>query len=703
MSGWDDLFATAAGINNSSTFSDKKRSSDDDDEANIAPEQSVDIGHQMGQDKNRSKSKPSGRVNEIQTQSKKKKIKRTHKNQVSKSLKSQTGGENFERRTKTLLESRLDPVSEQVWSELPDWLSLGARFGRDSDTNNIGLCKAWNPASEGDTFGSAKCQNCHQSPLHHALEVRDMSGGDDKGGDLITAFCLVRDARCCCSCILEKGHKIRMKEYAQTAFLKAKQLVGNRFHSLSPGEAEILYDKFHKVFKGAKRLKESLTKLSKSTRDSKSFPLHGVFDDIVRLMIHCDDVYYRLYYLQISGHLGSTQMAKKFSIPHPPTYFGTNNLTSNVSKGIIRARKFKKWALRKVNSEDDEIKRLLAGSSLDILLEDKEEGTMDPLSFLHQNRCFETITVFWKSGWLTSEHAANQTTMSLERPFAKINDTEERFYKNHHTPAPSILEEWRDGCRDLLCNLYAYATLSPKTVHTIKDVIAKQNIAKIIEIGAGTGYVATILSQAGIKVSAYDVTPTQEYSTCVNEYHGSTPPFCTVKSGTSKTLPSLLPSLNEAKKTALLLCYPPPMSSMAEDTAQRFLLQGGRIIIHAGEFRGLTGSKAFEKMLQHQCNLISNTRSPCMQWGTDAASVTIWSKSTGSSHAGTSPSSPILPCSKCNIKESSKRCRLVRSLTYCSSNCFEEHNDARKALLRSSMISSEISLSYSNNLHFSKI
>ncbi len=699
MSGWDDLFASAAGIDNDSTYSSNKRTSEDDGEVNTALEESVDIGHQMGQE-----SKPSRSVNEIQTQSKKKKRKRVHKNRSLKSLETQAGETNSESGVRTLLESRLDPVSEQVWSELPNWLSLGARFGRDCDADNKGPCKVWNPVSEGNTFDSAKCQNCHQSPLHHALEVRDTFVGEDKGGDLITAFCLVRDVRCCCCCMLEKGHKIRMKEYAQTSVLKAKRLLENRFHSLSPGESEILYGKVQKVLKSAKRLKESLTKLLQSSRESKTFPLYGAFDDTVKLMIHCDDLYYRLYYLQISGHLGSTQTAKKICIPHPPTYFGTNNLTSNVSKGRIRATKFQKWVVRKVKCEDDEIKRLLAGSALDIILsDDKEELTMDPLSFLHQNRAFETITVFWKSGWLTSLRAADETRISLERPFAKNNDTEERFYNSHHTPAPSILEEWRDSCRDLLCNLYAYATIPPKIIDCIKDEIENQNITKVIEIGAGTGYVASILSQAGIEVSAYDVTPTQGNSTTINEYHGNTPPFCTVKSGSPKTLPLILPSLNEAKKTALLLCYPPPMSSMAEDTIKRFLSQGGSLIIHVGEFRGLTGSKAFEKMLQQKCELVSNFRYPCMQWGTDAASVTIWSKSSNSRQVETSPSSLILPCSKCSKEESLKRCRLVRSLTYCSSKCFEAHIDARKVILRSSMIPSKIDLSYSKNLHFAKI
>lgn len=231
-------------------------------------------------------------------------------------------------------------------------------------------------------------------------------------------------------------------------------------------------------------------------------------------------------------------------------------------------------------------------------------------------------------------------------------------------------------------------------------------------MGAGTGYIATLLSRNGVTVAAYDISPTeadvgQDYGPSqgmhVNDYHGNTPPFCKVTHASSKNTGMFFPN-RTTQATALLLCYPPPMSSMAEDTILEFLRIGVRTIVHIGEFQGLTGSKGFENILAKQFQM--STRLSCLRWGTDAADVAILSKipSVNTSKYRRSEkgelSASLLKCSNCQRSGSKRRCRIARSLTYCSSECFKEHDKFRRIILGMSMIPPEIEISFSNPAHF---
>ena len=46
------------------------------------------------------------------------------------------------------------------------------------------------------------------------------------------------------------------------------------------------------------------------------------------------------------------------------------------------------------------------------------------------------------------------------------------------------------------------------------------------------------------------------------------------------------------------------------------------VLIHIGEFKGLTGSSPFEHYLLRY--FYCTDRWPCLTWGTDAAEVTVW-------------------------------------------------------------------------------
>ena len=75
---------------------------------------------------------------------------------------------------------------------------------------------------------------------------------------------------------------------------------------------------------------------------------------------------------------------------------------------------------------------------------------------------------------------------------------------------------------------------------------------------------------------------------------------------------------------ALLLCYPPPGCDMAHKTLTTHIKRGGHIVIHIGEWQGLTGDANFEALLSEHfyCNEDDVLQLPL--WGTDATYLTIW-------------------------------------------------------------------------------
>jgi hypothetical protein len=267
------------------------------------------------------------------------------------------------------------------------------------------------------------------------------------------------------------------------------------------------------------------------------------------------------------------------------------------------------------------------------------------------------------------------------------------FYEKHSTPAPKVLQNWRDCCRDLLCNLYAYATLSPTCYREVVSCLQSLDVSNILEMGAGTGYIALQFKRMGLDVEAFDLAPTRLFSghgsevVNVNEYHGSSPPYYHVQPSGADGRRIMNRVLGRKKgkedKTALLLCYPPPLSSMAQDILQSFVESGGKVVIHIGEFKGLTGSKTFERMISKEFRIAY--RSPCLHWGTDAATVTIWKKLSSDDRQDAS-ASVLLPCSCCGKRESRRRFRIYRPLVYCSEDCYKVHARERSVILSLFMV-----------------
>lgn len=718
---WDDLFAAAAGDDNITTLN----TSDDKSRRNGSSEQqaltSTFSSHQS--------SPPLTSNNNVSKKNKKKRKSKSKSNERNPK-KRFDHHQNDKHGTKSslfhaFLQSRMDPIEKQIES-FPSWLSLDKSFCQD--TNSPLYCTRYEPAVRNK---NNKTRKATLSPLYY-------SSKSNINDNVLKSISFIRNLRCCCSCIYEissskGGENKSNKEQEGTIILstfselvnycigeeeKHSQFVKVDLLDLIPmGERHILTNKFesiredvHQLHSAVKELHNELKtmrrngkKNEKRSVDKRTFlqTFHGttLFDSLVALIVSLDATYFRLYYLQIAGYLpiSTSKNGGLIHVPHPTTYFGVDNLTWNVKRGKKYTKNILTTLEEYLSKNDIDCKSLSSEERTSFMkhfgfVDDANNRLMelDPLTFLHTNRKSEGFLLFFSTSWVecneTYFYSEAISQQKQNQQNACNNSADDNFYLNHETDAPKVLKEWRDSCRDLLCNLYGYATVSPDALKEVKNVVdSYDGIGSIIEMGAGTGYLANLLNKIGLKTTAFDIAPTKlnevsRLSEVVNEYHGSTAPFIEVERGDANTLKHLLKSKGVvAKSAALLLCYPPPRTNMAYDMLQIYKKAGGQIIIHIGEFKGLTGSADFEKQLRSNYKITK--RLECLHWGTDSSEVTIWCRKEKDE-----AKSMLLPCSNCHENEALKHCRFSRPLRYCDEVCFTAHHVQRSMYLTLNMI-----------------
>jgi hypothetical protein len=527
-----------------------------------------------------------------------------------------------------------DRTKSSCVDQFPDWIATKGSLTKPS-------CDGWRNAES--SSGESACLTCGDSRLHHLLSSKTKHLQ-------LEVFCSVRNLRVAAKLLVTD------EELNIPAVQRESKLFEQAYVRFSAPEYNLLRSKCDAV----RPLVQRLWRTGDSNRSAK-------IDDAIRLIVACDAIYYQLYYLQITGILPTSGSF----VPHPLQYFGLTHLAPDDAK-----KSLKEFTRKLQSLPDKELKELKSRYGID-----NDPHSENPLSALHHYFLLESVTLFHKSGWMSSDRVCEETWREV-----KVVQDE------HETPGPTLLSEWRDSSRDFLCHLYAYATVPNSSLDRILQLLSQHNIGNgIIELGAGTGYLAHLLRQKGVKVEAYDIYPT--HNSDRNEYHGGTSPFVRVEKGNV----GILSMVTGLKRRALLLCFPPPESSMAYDALQRFLTLGGNVFIHVGEFKGLTGSTDFERYLQKKFHCVE--RSPCLTWGTDASEMTVWIKK-----GPESPKSLLLPCSCCREVEATKRCRLQRCLQYCSKACFDDHASLRKEHLRMSMIDdAKGKLAFDNNEHFSSL
>lgn len=134
-------------------------------------------------------------------------------------------------------------------------------------------------------------------------------------------------------------------------------------------------------------------------------------------------------------------------------------------------------------------------------------------------------------------------------------------------PEPLQLE-----LRKKLIWAYSWAVPTNEIIRRIAE------FSPIVELGAGTGYWAWLIAQAGGKIRPFDQNPAQPPRWVEIQYAN----------------PS---DLTSATERTLLLCWPPLDETMAEQALRAFR---GEHVIYVGEWRGRTADPAFHDRLERE-------------------------------------------------------------------------------------------------------
>lgn len=129
--------------------------------------------------------------------------------------------------------------------------------------------------------------------------------------------------------------------------------------------------------------------------------------------------------------------------------------------------------------------------------------------------------------------------------------------------------------------VYKYAWAIP--CKRALEVIAQYS--PIVEIGAGSGYWASLLKEMGADVVAYDVSTTKQYKGSYNHFYKH---YFEVKEGSES-------AVKDHADRALFLCWPPYNDKMAVNTLKQYR---GETVLYVGEGKGgCTASDSFFNLL----------------------------------------------------------------------------------------------------------
>lgn len=325
-------------------------------------------------------------------------------------------------------------------------------------------------------------------------------------------------------------------------------------------------------------------------------------------------------------------------------------------------------------AEVDRLTRKRMQKSLGELEAALSSSNSNPLLAIWYLRFLDYIRFFWSTGLTkkskemeSSINAAFASHSSAKRQ-TRIKRVRREITLKENASEPICGDDqqtWRDICRDWPSLIYAYAVPTPAAI----DAILKYG--PIVEMGAGTGYWASLLKKAGAKVLAYDSVPTDGEGE-QNEFHANVPSFCAVAQAGPKVL-------RKYATHSLFICFPPPDDAMAIDSLRSFT---GQHVIHIGEWEGFTGSADFESQLFNNFDLVERVELPNWQdtcydltvWKRRSAAAAIAKKDENNTKSSESKDAPLsLPTSVCfncgSIERLLRRCRCCRLVSFCSKSC----------------------------------
>lgn len=176
--------------------------------------------------------------------------------------------------------------------------------------------------------------------------------------------------------------------------------------------------------------------------------------------------------------------------------------------------------------------------------------------------------------------------------------------------------------------MYAIDQLRCQYAWAIPTLDAIQAIARyspILEIGAGTGYWASILRAYGVNIVAYDAAPptTPQHN---NPYHvgfagdRSRPAFVPGTTFTEVLEGDASVVARYGASRTLFLCWPPYDDPMAYDCLRAYQ---GSSVIYIGEGRGDgTGDDAFHALLEQEWHQTERVELP--HWDGTHDKLTVW-------------------------------------------------------------------------------
>ncbi|GMH80744.1 hypothetical protein TL16_g08677 [Triparma laevis f. inornata] len=241
------------------------------------------------------------------------------------------------------------------------------------------------------------------------------------------------------------------------------------------------------------------------------------------------------------------------------------------------------------------------------------------------------------------------------KPPLSVTDNDSVDYNKHKVYAPPTILEYYEISRTWLCHIYSYYSLPSKSLKYIKSVHYTNKNIKIVDVGCGTGYSLKVINEnCGLEIEGYDLKG-------FNEYHGDIIPWVTINY-----------SCFNGKADIMILGYPPPDTEMGEEMIERF---EGEEVWFIGEFRGLTGTRKFERELRRWGRCVYGER--CLGSGEDCAKLTVWKKRK-EEEVEVEPEVEPLQCVVCKMKVATMRCRLNRTWECCGWECVEKEGMEEK-------------------------
>lgn len=159
--------------------------------------------------------------------------------------------------------------------------------------------------------------------------------------------------------------------------------------------------------------------------------------------------------------------------------------------------------------------------------------------------------------------------------------------------------------------------LIPQFSYSVPCEEALQAIAErglVVEIGAGGGYWAKLLTELGCDVVAYDLRPRECWAS--QGHRAIAHRWFDVHYGGT-------PQAGRHPDRTLMLAWPPHGTPMAHRALQAHYRAGGQTVVYLGEWGGCTADKHFHRMLRLRYREVAAIKLPGLMWLHEACHVLV--------------------------------------------------------------------------------